>query len=89
VTFQVFSETGSCAIGGSKTKIFAVELENMTALGPAEPRCALDQSFQNGLKIEGRAADDLEYIGRSPLLLERLVPLAGEPRNLCFLAGSG
>ena len=41
MTFQVFSETGPRAIGGGETQIFPVELENMTARRPAEPRCAL------------------------------------------------
>ena len=69
MTFQVFSETGPRAIGGGETQIFAVELENMTARRPAEPRCALDQSFQNELQIERCAADGFEDVGGGGLLL--------------------
>jgi hypothetical protein len=40
-------------------------------------------------QIECRAADDFEHLGCGSLLLQRLVPLAVEPRDLCFLAGNG
>ena len=57
--FQVFGERprGIC---GSETQSVAVEVKNMTARRPADTRCAFDQSLQNGLKITGRATDDLE-----------------------------
>jgi hypothetical protein len=36
-----------------------------------------------------RRADDFENFGRGGQLFQCLVTLAGEPRELCFLAGSG
>ena len=38
----------------------------------AQPRCGFDEGVQHRLQIEGRATDDLEHLGRGPLLLERL-----------------
>jgi hypothetical protein len=40
-------------------------------------------------QIKCRAADDFEYLGCGSLLLQRLVPFAGEPRDLGFLADCG
>jgi hypothetical protein len=41
----------------------------------------------NHIALEaGRATDDLEHLGRGPLLLERVL-FAGEPRDLCFQTG--
>src|SRR5215831_12595819 len=45
-------------------------------LGRAKLRRVLDQSFENGLQVEGRAADDLEHIDGGGLLLSRLRKLA-------------
>jgi hypothetical protein len=53
-----------------QSALFAVELENITARAPAEPCCALDQSFQNELQIELCAADDFEDVGGGGLLLQ-------------------
>jgi hypothetical protein len=41
------------------------------------------------LQVTGRTRDNVQYVCQRPLLLQRLVSLASEPRDLCFLAGSG
>src|SRR5262249_16161310 len=51
-------------------------------LGCAKPRRVLDQSVENGLKLEGRAADDLEHVGGGGLLLQRFAELVEQPRIL-------
>src|SRR5262249_41672774 len=40
-----------------------------------EARRRLGQRIENGLKIEGRAANDLEHVGGSRLLLQRFAQL--------------
>ena len=45
---------------------------DLARIGAAEPHRALDEGFQHGLEIEGRAADDLEDLARGGLLLEGL-----------------
>ena len=55
----------------------------------AQPRRRFDQRIEHRLEVEGRAADHLEHVGGGGLLFPRLVQLAGEPRDLGFLAGSG
>ena len=82
VTFQVFRETGPCAIGGGETKIFAIKLENMAARGPAEPRCALDQNFENRLQIKRRSAYGLKNVGGRGLLLQGFKQLGEQSRIL-------
>src|SRR5207342_1241526 len=42
----------------------------------------LGQRIEHGLQIEGRAADDLEYIGGGGLLLQRFAQLVEQPRVL-------
>ena len=41
------------------------------AVGAAQPPGEFHQRIQHGLKIERRAADDLEYVGGGGLLLQR------------------
>src|SRR5262249_37773960 len=41
----------------------------------AKARCRLNKRVQNGLQIEGRAADDLEHVGGGGLLLQRFAQL--------------
>ena len=40
-------------------------------VGAAESHRALEQVFEDRLQVEGRAADDLEHVGRRSLLLQR------------------
>ena len=39
----------------------------------AQPGDRLDQRLEHGLKIEGRAADDLEHLGGGGLLISELI----------------
>jgi hypothetical protein len=39
-------------------------------------------------QIERRTTDNFEYVGGGSLLLPRLAQFVGEPRDLCFAAGS-
>src|SRR5262249_46137473 len=56
-------------------------------VGIAQPGRRLDEGVEHGLQVERRAANDLEHVGRGSLLLQRLVALAGELGDICFLAG--
>ena len=49
-----------------------VRAKDEPLLGCAKPRRALDQSVENGLKLECRAADNLQHVGGRGLLLEGL-----------------
>jgi len=53
-------------------------------------RCRFDEGVEHGLKIESRAADDLEHVGSSDLLLSRLFQLTSEVSDLLleFISGS-
>src|SRR5262249_30083822 len=42
------------------------------AVGVAKPGSRFHKGVEHGLQIEGRAADDLEYVGGGGLLLQRL-----------------
>src|SRR5262245_13591327 len=57
-------------------------------VGLAQSGRRLDEGVEHGLQVERRAANDPEHIGRRSLLLQRLVALADELGNICFLAGS-
>jgi hypothetical protein len=49
-------------------------------LGGAKLRRVLDQSFQNGLEVEGGAADDLEHVGGRGLLRQRFAQFVEQAR---------
>src|SRR5262249_61615017 len=51
-------------------------------LGVAQSGRRLDQGVKYRLQIEGRAADNLEYVGGSGLLLQRLAQLVEQARGL-------
>jgi hypothetical protein len=55
--------------------------EDVRTLSLAQPRSRIDQRFEHCLQIEGRAADDLQYLRGRGLLLQRLgkvLPSLGE-----------
>jgi len=52
--------------------LLAALLRDRRAVGVAQARGRLNQRVENGLKVEGRTANDLENVGRRGLLLERL-----------------
>jgi len=47
-----------------------------------EPSGVFDDRFEHGLRIEGRAADDVENLRRGSLLLQRLAQLVEQARVL-------
>src|SRR5262252_2515468 len=55
-----------------------------TLLGVAQADSLLQEAPQHRLKVERRAAQSPEYLGRGGLLLQRLIAFAGEPR-FCVL----
>src|SRR5262249_57646023 len=48
----------------------------------AQPYRRLNQGVEDGLQVEGRAADDLENVGGGGLLLQRFTQLAEQTRVL-------
>src|SRR5436190_19787625 len=48
-----------------------------TMNSPAEAARLLEDCIEHGREIAGRGVDDLQYLGGSGLLVERLVPLGG------------
>src|SRR5260370_35227665 len=67
---------------------FPLTKKHTTRFGLAQPNSRCDQSIEHGLQVEGRAADKLKHFSGGSPLLQRLVALAGEPRDICFLAGN-
>ena len=67
----------------------AVWQPNVRRVCPAEMERRFDQHVENGLQVEGRAADDLEDLRGRGLLVPSLPQFAGEPRDRRFLAGDG
>jgi hypothetical protein len=63
-------------------------LRGVPNLGLADAYCILQNGLEHRLQLAERRTDDAQYFERGGLLL-RLVQFAGEPRNLCFLAGRG
>src|SRR5262249_48907857 len=51
-------------------------------VGIGKPSGGFDQRLQHHFEVEGRAADDLEHVGRSSLLLQRFAQLVEQARVL-------
>jgi len=49
----------------------ALATGDQSHLGLTQPRCGLAQSIQHRLQVEGRAADDFEYVAYGGLVFER------------------
>src|SRR5262249_35229791 len=60
----------------------AIRLKDKPLLGGAKPGRVLDQSVENRLKFERRAADHLEHVGGGGLLVQRFTQLVEKPRVL-------
>jgi hypothetical protein len=56
--------------------------------GLANTCCVREHRFEHRLQLAGRAADDLQHLGRCCQLFQRIVPLTCESSNFRFLAGS-
>src|SRR5262249_44732644 len=66
-----FQKFGWQIVGGHRAADIAVVTENHASLGATEPDGRTQESIEDHLQIERRAADDLEHVGGSGLLLER------------------
>jgi hypothetical protein len=53
-----------------------------------KPRGSLSELIEHDLKIESRAAYNLENFGGGSLLLPRLIQFASKPCGVCALAGT-
>jgi len=63
------SKLRRCIVISGKEVPLTVRSKDEPLLGGAKLRRVLDQSFENGSEVEGRAADDLEHVGGRGLLL--------------------
>src|SRR5262249_2606038 len=73
-------------------KELTIEAEDECLIRLAQPCRRLDQRVEHGLKIESRAADDLEHVGGGGLLLKRFAQLVEQANVLDGddgLAGGG
>src|SRR5215510_13565254 len=57
--------------------------------GATKSRGRFEQSLEHRLQVERRAADNLEHVGGSRLLLTRLFQFAGESGDLLLEVGGG
>ena len=88
MTFVEFLEFAWIVVIRHTLVEFTLTTKHNTTFGLAHPNSRCDQGIEHGLQIEGRAADKLKYFSGGSPLLQRLVALAGEPRDICFLAGN-
>jgi hypothetical protein len=79
VTTYKFPILGASIVSGDGAKQFTIELEDVAALGPAQPHGVLSHCVKNGLEIESRATNDLEYFRSRGLLIPRFVKLQSKP----------
>src|SRR5262249_30111564 len=75
-SLQEISESRRGPIVGHPSKDLYVKPEDDAAAGAAEAHRVLDQGFQHGLQVEGRAADHLEDFAGGSLLLQGLGEVA-------------
>src|SRR5689334_3519364 len=57
------------------------QVEHIHLVCPAETRNRLHQRVEHGIEVNGRTADDLQYLRGRALPFLRLIPLTGEQRN--------
>src|SRR3954470_9307803 len=79
---DVFSELWRVTVTRCRIKPRVSRTQDLSTIGVAQPCCRLDQCAKHGLRIEGRAADDLKHVGGGGLLLQRLAQLVKKPRIL-------
>src|SRR5262245_33903998 len=73
---------------GNQPQHISITLKDGALVSCAKPRRRFGQCVQYFLQIERGPADDLEYVGGGDLLLQRLVPFADDPRELCLVSMS-
>ncbi|MGA9817890.1 MAG: hypothetical protein WBQ54_13245, partial [Pseudolabrys sp.] len=72
--------------GGAEA--FALTEKHDAIAGITNARRVLQHRLEDRFKLAGRAADNLEHVSGRRQLLPRLVALADEPRNVCYLVRS-
>ena len=72
-------QCGRMAVVGDLPIDLAVLTVDRRHVRVAQPGRRFDQRVEHGLKIEGRAADDLEHVGGGGLLLQRFAQLVEQP----------
>src|SRR5204863_7072167 len=80
--FHESIERGRMAEIGDLPVSFALLAIDRSHVRLAQAHRGLDQGVEDGLKIEGRATDDLEHIGGGGLLLKRFAKLIEQARVL-------
>ena len=70
-----FGQLARIAVARGHAKRIAVELEDVGAVGLAQPRRRFDQRVEHGLQVEAAAADELEDVGRRPQRLLAVLDL--------------
>jgi hypothetical protein len=68
-------------------QLLALAQEDRSVAGVAQVSRRSHQCVQDGLQVECRATDYLEYVGGCGLLLTGLNQFAGKSSNICLLAG--
>ena len=79
---DIVHEFGREAVGLGTVESSVFLAGNGGLVGIAEPGCRFNESLQNCPQIKGRAADDLEHVGRGGLLLQRFTQLVKQARIL-------
>src|SRR5262245_4127116 len=75
-SLEEFSQFRRNVVSNRQAKHVFVQPIDISLIGTAEPCGVFDQSFQNGIKVERRAADHLKDFACSGLLLQGLGEVA-------------
>ena len=84
---HVFGVLAWVAVARHKGVNLSLRTMDGYAVGTAKSRRRLDKGIEHGLQIEGRAADHLEHVGGSGLLLQRFREIVGASAQLVEQAG--
>jgi hypothetical protein len=71
------------------SRVLPIQFENGYIVRFAEARRTPDDNLQHGLELGRRSADDFQNLRCRRPLFERLITLAGEPRDFCFPVSRG
>src|SRR5437867_136417 len=72
ILLDELSEVGRDVVRGGQPLQLSIEPVDDSTVGATEPRCVLDERFQDGLEVERGAADDLQDFAGGGLLLQRV-----------------
>src|SRR5262249_24413965 len=83
---KVPASVWDCAPVGGFAQVLPIQFEKGYVVRFAVACRTPDEDLQHRLEFSPRGTDDLSNLLGGPLLFERLVTLAGQPRDLSFLA---